>query len=77
MLRSSINIQLARIARKILVTFATFAIFADISGPFLISSFSRSGVLLNLLFLRFLQYLSWVFLARKKNPCYICDFWDI
>ena len=24
-------------------------------------------------FLRFLRYLSWVFLARKKNPCYFCD----
>ena len=52
MLRSSINIQLARIARKIPVTFATFAIFADISGPFLISSFAKSRILLNLLFLR-------------------------
>ena len=31
------------------------------SGPFLISSFSKSRILLNLLFLRFLRYLSWVF----------------
>ena len=64
MLRSSINIQLAWIARKILVTFATFttfAIFADNSGPFLISSFAKSRILLNLLFLRFLRYLSRVF----------------
>ena len=76
MLRSSINIQLARMARKILVTFATFAIFADISGPFLVSSFSRSGILLHLLFLRFLRYFSRVFLARKKNRCYFRDFCD-
>ena len=66
-----------QLARKILVTFAIFAIFADISGPFLVSSFSKSRILLNLLFLRFLRYLSWVFLASKKNPCYICDFCDI
>ena len=45
-------------ATKILVT---FAIFADISGPFLVSSLSKSRILLNLLFLRFLRYLSWVF----------------
>ena len=35
--------------------------FSDISGPFLVSSFSKSGILLNLLFLQFLRYLSWVF----------------
>ena len=63
-----------KLARKILVT---FAIFADISGPLLISSFSKSGILLHLLFFRFLRYLSRVFLARKKNPCYFCDFCDI
>ena len=39
-----------QLARKILVTFAIFAIFADISGPFLVSSFSKSRILLNLLF---------------------------
>ena len=61
-----------KLARKILVTFAIFAIFADISGPFLASSFSKSWFLLDLLFLRFLRYLSWVFVASKKNPCYIC-----
>ena len=66
-----------KLARKILVTFAIFAIFADISGPFLASFLSKSKILLNLLFLRFLRYLSWVFLASKKNPCYICDFCDI
>ena len=76
MLRSSINIQLARIARKILVTSATFAIFADISGPLLASLLSKSRILLHLLFLRFLRYLSWLFLARKKNPRYFCDFCD-
>ena len=64
-------------ARKILVTFAIFAIFADISGPFLASSFSKSWFLLDLLFLRFLRYLSRVFSASKKNPCYFCDFCDI
>ena len=50
-----------KLARKILVTFAIFAMFADISGPFLISSFPKSRILLNLLFLRFLRYLSRVF----------------
>ena len=30
------------LARKILVTFAIFAIFADISGPFLPSSYPKS-----------------------------------
>ena len=63
-----------KLARKILVTFAMFAIFADISGPFLASLLSKSGILLHSLFFRFLRYLSWVFLASKKNPCYICDF---
>ena len=76
MLRSSINIQLARMARKILVTFATFAIFADISGPFLASLLFKSGILLHLLFLGYLRYLSRVFLTRKKNPCYFCNFCD-
>ena len=48
-------------ARKILVTSAIFAIFADTSGPFLVSLLSKSGMLLHLLFLRFLRYLSWMF----------------
>ena len=60
-----------KLARKNLVT---LAIFADISGPLLISSFSKSGILLHFLFLRFLRYLSRVFLARKKNPRYFFDF---
>ena len=60
--------------RIILVTFAIFAIFADISWPSLASSFSKSRILVDLLFLR---YFSWVFVASKKNPCYICDFCDI
>ena len=59
-----------KLARKILVTFAIFAIIADISGPFLASLLSKSGILLHLLLLR---YLSRVFLASKKNPCYFCD----
>ena len=66
-----------KLARKILVTFAIFAIIADISGPFLASLLSKSGILSHFLFLRFLRYLSRVFLARKRNPCYIYDFWDI
>ena len=41
-------------AKNILVT---FAIFADISGPFLASSVSKSSFFLDLLFLRFLRYL--------------------
>ena len=64
-------------SNKILVTFAIFAIFADISGPFSASLLSKSGMLLHLLFLRFLRYLSWVFLASKKNPCYFYHFCDI
>ena len=60
--------------RQILVTFAIIAIFADISGSFLASSFSKSWFLLDFIFLRFLRYLSWVFSASKKNPCYFCDF---
>ena len=63
-----------QLARKILVSFAIFTIFADISGPFLASSICESWFLLDLLFLRFLRYLSRVFLASKKNPCYFCDF---
>ena len=43
-----------QLARKILVT---FAIFADISGSFLVSFFSKYWFLLDLLFLRFLWYL--------------------
>ena len=66
-----------QLARKILVTFAIFAIFADISGPFLASFLCKSGILLHLVFLRYLRYLSWVFLANMKNPCYFCDFCDI
>ena len=62
------------LARKILVTFAIFAIIADISGPFLASLLSKSRILLNLLFLR---YLSRVFSARKKKPCYFWGFCDI
>ena len=66
-----------QLARNILVTFAIFAILADFSGLFLVSSFSKTRVLLNLLFLRFLRHLSRVFSARKKNPCQFCDFCDI
>ena len=66
--------------KKSLLLFAFFAIFVDISGPFFVSSLtkscfllgffsclSKSGILLHLLFLR---YLPWVFSASKKNPCY-------
>ena len=35
--------------------------FVDISGPFLASLLSKSGILLHLLFLRFFRYLSGVF----------------
>ena len=61
-------------SKKILVTFAIFAIFADISGPFLGSLLSKSWFLLHLLFLRVLRYLSWVFSASKKNPFYFFNF---
>ena len=44
-----------------------FAIFADISGPFLASLLSKSGILLHLLFLRCLRYLALAFQASKKN----------
>ena len=63
-----------QLAWKILVTFAIFEIFADISGPFLASFLCKSRILLHLVFLR---YLSWLFLANMKNPCYFCDFSDI
>ena len=56
------------------IAFAIFAKFADIAKPFLTSSVSKSWFLLDFLFLR---YLSRVFLASKKNPCYFCDFRDI
>ena len=59
---------MAKIARTtFIVTFAIFAIFADISGPFLTSSLSKSGILLHLLFLRCLRYLALAFQASKKN----------
>ena len=54
-----------------------FSHFCDIWGHFgtlLGFFFSKSWFLLDLLFLR---YLSWVFSASKKNPCYFCDFCDI
>ena len=63
--------------RKILVTFAIFETFANISTPFLTSSLSKSRILLHLLFLRFFRYLSSMFLARKKNPSYFCEFCGI
>ena len=46
-------------------------------GPSWFFFFGKSRILLNLLFLQFLRYLSWVFLAHKKNPCYFCGFRDI
>ena len=64
-------------SKKILVTLAIFAIFADISGPFLAASLSKSLFLLDLLFLRFLRSLSRVFSASKKNPCHFCNFCDV
>ena len=42
---------------KILVTFAIFAKFADISKPFLTFSLSKCSISLNLLFLLFLLHL--------------------
>ena len=72
-----------KLARNILVTFATFAIFADILGPFLISSFAKSRILLHLLLLRFLRYLrtfwgpSWLLCFLSLEFCYICYFCDI
>ena len=49
--------QSFHIGRKILVTFAIFAKFADISKPFLTFSLSKYRILWNLLFLLFLPYL--------------------
>ena len=46
---------------------------ADISGLFLASFLSKSGILLHFLFLRYLRYLLWVFLGSMENPCYFCD----
>ena len=50
-----------QLAKKILVTFAIFAIFSDISGSFLASFVSKSWFLLDLLFLQFLRYLYVIF----------------
>ena len=57
-----------------LVTFAIFAIFADISGSFLASFFSKSWLSLDLLFLRFLRYLL-VILGQIFSELFllICD----
>ena len=49
--------QSFHIGRKILVTFAIFAKFADISKPFLTFSLSKYSISLNLLFLLFLLHL--------------------
>ena len=49
--------QSFHIGRKILVNFAIFAKFADISKPFLTFSLSKCRILWNLLFLLFLPYL--------------------
>ena len=49
--------QSFHIAWKILVTFAIFAKFADISKPFLTFSLSKCSISLNLLFLLFLLHL--------------------
>ena len=49
--------QSFHIAGKILVTFAIFAKFADISKPLLTFSLSKGSILLNLLFLLFLLHL--------------------
>ena len=49
--------QSFHIGRKILVSFAIFAKFADISKPFLTFSLSKCRILWNLLFLLFLPYL--------------------
>ena len=65
------------LARKILVTFAIFAIRADFSVPFLAFSLAKSLMLLHLLFLRLLRYLLLGVLASKKNLCYFCEFCDI
>ena len=66
--------------KKILVTFAIFAIFADISEPFMGVFREHEKSLLLLRFLRYLRTFrspSWVFLGNMKNPCYFCDFCDI
>ena len=53
--------------KKILVTFAIFAKFADISKPFLTFSLSKCRILWNLLFLLFLPYLLLnIFTYEKK-----------
>ena len=71
--------QSFHIAWKILVTFAIFAKFADISKPFLTFSLSKCRILWNLLFLLFLPYLICcsVFSHRRKNSCYLCVFCEI
>ena len=50
-------VQSFHIRKKILVTFAIFAKFADISKPFLTFSLSKCSISLNMLFLLFLLHL--------------------
>ena len=57
-----------QLARKILVTLAIFAVFADISGPFLVSSFSKSGILLNfVIFAISAIFVTSVFSSQEKS----------
>ena len=64
--------KIIQLAYIYLVTFAIFAIFADISGPLLASSFPKSC---------YIRYSTCdIFnecLASRKYPCYFCDFCDI
>ena len=66
--------QSFHIGRKILVTFAIFAKFADISKPFLTFPLSKCSILLNLLFLLFLLHLLLNLFTYKKNSRYFWDF---
>ena len=61
--------QSFHVARKILVTFAIFAKFADFSK----TSIPNCRILLNLLFLLFLPYLLLIFSQSKKNSGYFCE----
>ena len=60
--------QSFHVGRKILVTFAIFGKFADISKPLLTFSFSKRRISLNFLFLLFLLHVTQSFHLARKIP---------
>ena len=60
--------QSFHLGRKILVTFAIFGKFADISKPLLTFSLSKRSISLNFLFLLFLLHVTQSFHLARKIP---------